>query len=51
MSKKLYILFIGVMLSVGLFAQQSAVTPKKFFNIQKVVIPAILQVRRYAISG
>ena len=44
MSRKIYILFVGALLSLGLFAQQAAVTPKKFFNIQKVVIPAILQV-------
>ena len=44
MSRKIYILFLCTLMSWGLFAQQSAVTPKKFFNIQKVVIPAILQV-------
>lgn len=43
-SRKIHILFVCAWLSLGLFAQQFAVTPKKFFNIQKVVIPAILQV-------
>lgn len=44
MNHKIYILFVCALMSLGLYAQQSAVTPKKFFNIQKVVIPAILQV-------
>ena len=44
MSRKIYILIVCTLISLGVYAQQSAVTPKKFFNIQKVVIPAILQV-------
>ena len=44
MSRKIYILTICALCWLGLLAQQSAVTPKRFFNIQKVVIPAILQV-------
>ena len=44
MRLKLYILIVGLGMSFGLLAQQAAVTPKRFFNIQKVVIPAILQV-------
>ena len=44
MRRKVNILSIVLLLSTCLMAQQSATTPKKFFNIQKVVIPAILQV-------
>ena len=44
MKRRLNILLICMVLSAGLIAQQSATTPTKFFNIQKVVIPAILQV-------
>ena len=44
MKRRLNILLICMVLSAGLVAQQSATTPTKFFNIQKVVIPAILQV-------
>ena len=44
MRRKLNILSLYLLLSTCLMAQQSATTPKKFFNIQKVVIPAILQV-------
>lgn len=44
MRRKLNILSLCLLLSTCLMAQQSATTPKKFFNIQKVVIPAILQV-------
>ena len=44
MKRKVNILSVFLLLSTCLIAQQSATTPKKFFNIQKVVIPAILQV-------
>ena len=44
MMRKIYILIVCTFWAMNFFAQLSAVTPKRFFNIQKVVIPAILQV-------
>ncbi len=41
---RLMALVVCALLSAGVYAQQAATTPKRFFNIQKVVIPAILQV-------
>ncbi len=44
MSRRLTIVLLFVVSAAIVFGQQSAVTPPKFFNIQKVVIPAILEV-------